>query len=552
MFRKSSWLLMLLLVVSFMLAACTAESGDTDDGKKEGIADDGETEQVLRMAMESEPEVLDPQVSTDTYSIIVNNAILEGLVRFHDGEIIPGIAEEWDISEDGLTYTFHLRETTWSDGKDLTAEDFKDSFIRLLDPETASAYAYIGYYVKNAAAFNQGEITDPDEVGVKAIDPYTLEFTLENPTKQFLSLTSFISYLPSDAEKIEEFGQSYSSSPESMNYNGPFVIDSWDHQESIVLKKNPNYWNKDEIKLDEVEINIVADNSTAVGMYETGDIDMVTLGREFIEKYEQSGDAEFYNAGTTAFLQYSYNGEVGEILKNSNFRNALSYAINRQGLVEGVLKNGSTPAERYIMPDTLGKEGLFAEEYPLSVFPTENDNEKAQEYLDKALDELGMTKDELPAFELLASDRPDDRIISEALQDMFDQTLGIKTEITILPHDQRLQRLMDGEFELMWAGWGPDYNDPMTYLEIFTASSTYNTTGFESDTYDDLINSASVEADVDKRGDLLFEAEQYLIEEGPMTPVYFESGAWAKSGSLQNVNRSPFGAEVDFVFGYFE
>ncbi len=543
----------MLLAFGLLLAACTAESNDDNKEKgKDGESASGDTEQVLRLSIEAEPQVLDPQVSTDTYSMILNNAVREGLVRFHDNEILPGIAETWDVSEDGLTYTFHLRESKWSDGSDLTAEDFRDSFIRLLDPETASAYAYIGYYVKNAEPFNKGEIDDPEEVGVKALDSHTLEFTLENPTKQFLSLTSFLSYLPSDGEKVKEHGQSYASKPETMNYNGPFIIETWNQQESFTLKKNPNYWNKDEITLEEVKINIVSDNGTAVGMYETDDIDMVILGREFVEKYDQEGNAEFYSSGTTSFLQYSYEGGAGEILQNENFRNALSHAINRQGIVEGVLNNGSTPAERYIMPDTAGNEDLFDKEYPFNEIPIENDDAKAQEYLDLALEELGLTKEELPTFELLASDVADARIISEALQDMFKQSLGIQTEINILPHDQRLQRLMDGDFELMWAGWGPDYNDPMTYLDIFTSSSTYNTTGFNDDVFDEMINSASVEADIDKRGELLFESEKYLIENGPLTPVYFQNGAWAKASNLKGVNMSPFGAQIDFVFGYFE
>lgn len=565
MLKSPKWLVMLMMVLVLVLAACTAETEDsaneTDDNGQNANSDsdnganDGEDEsanQVLRMVMPAEPTVLDPQVSTDPYSINVNNAIREGLVRYHNGEIIPGIAEDWDISEDGLTYTFNLRKSTWSDGSELTAQDFKDSFIRLMNPATNSPYAYIGYYVKNAQAFNKGEITDPEQVGVKVVDPYTLEYTLESPTKQFLSLTSFLSYLPSNAAKVKESGQDYSSNPDTMLYNGPFILKDWKHQESFTLEKNPNYWNKDEVTLETVEIAIVPDDGTAASMYEADEIDMVSLGREYVEKYEQAGEAEFYNKGTISFMQYSYKGEVGEIFSNSNFRKAISHVINRQGIVDGVLKDGSTVAERYIMPTTLGVKKSFGEEYPLSVVPAVNDNEKAEEFLATALDELGMTKDELPTFELLASDRPNDRIISEAIQDMLDQSLGIKTDIKIVPHDQRIQLLLDSDFEMMWAGWGPDYNDPMTYLDIFTSTSGYNTTGFNDSTYDDLINSANEEPDFEVRADILFEAEKYLIENGPMTPVFFAGGAWTRSDDLKNVNMGPFGAEVDFAFGYFE
>lgn len=553
--RKAQWFLTLLIVFTLALAGCTADTPESQDStNKPEAPETGEQakEQVLRMVFQTEPTNLDPQIGTDGNSMIINNAVLEGLVRYHDGEIIPGIAEDWEISEDGLTYTFKLRESVWSDGSELTAEDFKNSFIRLLDPATQSPYAYIGYYVLNAQAFNEGDLTDPEQVGVKALDAHTLEFTLEAPTKQFLSLTSFLSYLPSNASKVEEFGQEYAADADKMLYNGPFILTEWKHHESLTLEKNPNYWNSDAIALDKVEISIVPDDGTASGMFETGNIDLVLIGREYIDKYANEGKAEFYNKGSIHFIQYNFESEVAEFLTNENFRKALSYAIDREGLVNGVLKNGSSPAERYILPSTLGKEKAFSEEYPLHAFEVKADQAKAQEFLDAALGELGKTKEDIPAIEFLASDRPEDRIISEALQDMLDQNLGIKLDINIVPHSQRLQLMLDSKYQMMWGGWGPDYNDPMTYLDIFTTSSGYNTTGFHDETYDRLINEGNVEPDIEKRGDLLFAAEKHLVEQGPITPLFFAGGAWAKVDSLHNVTMNHIGAEIDFVFAEFK
>lgn len=554
--KKVQLFLTLVIVFALALVGCTAEKpasqGSTNSSETPKAGDPSTKEQVLRMVIQTEPTNLDPQVGTEGNSMIVNNAVLEGLVRYHDGEIIPGIAKEWTISEDGLTYTFKLRESVWSDGSEFTAEDFKNSFIRLLDPATQSPYAYIAYYIKNAQAFNEGTVTDSEQVGVKALDSHTLEITLEAPTKQFLSLTSFFSFLPSHAGTVESYGQEFAADANKMLYNGPFVLKEWKHHESITLEKNPNYWNKDAISLERVEIAIVPDDGTASGMFETGNTDLLLIGREYIEKYANEGKAQFYNKGSVQFVQYNFGSEVGEFLKNENFRMAISYAIDREGLVNGVLKNGSSPAERYILPSTLGKEKSFAEEYPLHAFAAQADKAKAEQYLEAALKELGKTKADIPVIELLASDRPDDRIISEAIQDMLDQNLGIKIDVTIAPHSQRLQLMLDSKYEMMWAGWGPDYNDPMTYLDIFTTGSGYNTTGFHDDVYDGFINDANVEPNVEKRGDLLFQAEKYLVENGPVTPVFFAGGAWTKVGNLENVTMNHIGAEVDFVFAEFK
>lgn len=544
-------LFMLLALLSLALFGCTAEKSPSDKEKGSSVNESSGTDKTLKMVFQTEPPNLDPQISTDNYSMMINNAVREGLVRLKDGEIIPGLATEWDISEDGLEYTFKLRESKWSDGSALTAEDIKRSFIRLLEPDTKSQYAYIAYYIKNAQKFNEGEATAED-VGVSAPDENTVVVTLESPTKYFLSLMGFLSFLPSDAENIEKHGEKYAADADKMLYNGPFVLSEWKHQESLVLEKNPNYWNKDEINLERVEISIVPDDSTAVGMYETGEIDLVLLGRDYIEKYDGQGKANFYNKGSIMFMQYNFDGEIGKILSNANFREALSYTIDREGLVNGLLKNGSQAAERYVVPTTLGVTSDFGEEFPLAALPTSSDKAKAEELLDKALEELNMTKNDIPTFEYLTSDKPDDKMIAEAIQDMLVQNLGINLDIKIVQSKQKLQLLLEGDYELMWAGWGPDFNDPLTYLDIFTTSSGYNTSGFNDAKYDKLIADINKELDPQKRGELLFEAEKYLISDGPVMPVFFAGGAYAKVDNLVNIRTNHIGPEIDFVFADFE
>jgi len=550
---KKSFALVLTFLVVFasMLMGCTAEKQPQTSSEPGQTATPGAAaKKDLKLVFQTEPANLDPQVGTDTYVMIINNAVREGLVRYEAGKIVPGIAEKWDISPDGLTYTFHLRDSKWNDGSALTAQDFEKSFLRLLNPETNSQYAYIAYYIKNAQAYNTGKLTDQAQVGVKALDEKTLEVKLESPTKYFLSLMGFLSFLPSNPGSVEKEGEKYASDADKMLYNGPFILSKWNHQDSLVLEKNPNYWNKDAIKLDKVQISIVPEDKTAIGMYESGDIDMVILGRDYIEKYQKDGKAKIYDKGGSAFIQYNYDGTNGKLMSNPNFRQAISYAIDRDGIVNGLLKNGSSVAERYVPPATMGKEKAFGEEYPLQSLPAKADAQKAKEFMDKALQESGVAS--LPTIEFLASDKPNDKLIAEAIQDMLSKNLGLKLDVKIVQNKQKLQLMMKSDYQMLWAGWGPDYNDPMTYLDIFMSDSGYNTTSFKDAEYDGLIQKANQETDVNVRGDLLFQAEKYLLEKGPTTPVFFNGGAWASKDNLKNVQMNPLGAEIDFVFAEFQ
>ncbi|MGB7606206.1 MAG: peptide ABC transporter substrate-binding protein, partial [Lutisporaceae bacterium] len=337
--KSLALVLALVLVLSIALTAC----GTTDDKDKSGESTEPK---VLRMAG-NEPPNLDPQLGTDQVSIEIDNAILEGLIRVHAGEVLPGMAETWEISEDGLTYTFHLRDAQWSDGKKVTAQDFEYSYLRLLAPATASEYAFQGYYIVNGQEYNTEKITDPTQVGVKALDEKTLEIKLHSPTKYFLALTGFLSFMPSRKDLVEQYKEAYAADADKAVYNGPFTLTEWQHDASIVLEKNASYWNKDAINLDRVEFTIVTDSKTIVNMYEAGDIDLAGLSKDFIEKYEAEGKANFFPTGSEWYFQINVKGksaEVGKFLGNANFRKAIGYAIDRQAFCDAILKNGSTPA----------------------------------------------------------------------------------------------------------------------------------------------------------------------------------------------------------------
>ena len=546
--RSLKLMLAMLLVLSMVLTACgpKAPAQEPTPGEEPAAG-----EKVLRFAIGAEPPALDQQIATDTYAIMLGNHLYEGLVRVYDGQIQPGMAESWEISDDGLVYTFHLRDALWSDGKPVTAHDFEYGIKRLLDPATASEYAYQGYYVKNGEAYNKGEITDPSMIGVKALDDKTLEITLENPTGYFLSLTNFISLFPVRKDFVEAQGQAYASEPDKILYNGPFILTEWNHEASLVLEKNPNYWNKDAIKIDRVEIAIVSDSNTAMGMYEAGDLDFVAIPAARVQEFVDKGEAKFYYDGAEFYFQFNVNGktpQTGKFLGNANFRKALGFAVDRQNFVDAVLKNGSDPATRYVLPLLSGVNDTFAKEYPYEFYPKNADVEKAKELLNKALEEIGATADQIPTFEYLTDDSDTARTSAEAIQDMLKRNLGINIEIKQVPFKQRLELMTAEDYDIVFAGWGPDYDDPLTYLDLWVIGGGNNDTGWEDQTYTDMINYIRTASDLKARADKMFEAEKYLLENGPIVPIYFRRRAWTHVDGLTGLVRNFIGADPDFTY----
>jgi oligopeptide transport system substrate-binding protein len=543
--KSLALVLALVFVLSMGLTACGPKvetpAGETPAAEPK----------VLRMNATAEPPNLDPQIGTDQVSIEIDNGLLEGLVRVHDGKVQPGMAEKWEISEDGLTYTFHLRDAQWSDGKPVTAQDFEYSIIRLLEPTTASEYAFQGYYIVNGEEYNTAKITDKALVGVKATDAKTLVITLKSPTKYFLSLLSFLSFLPSRQDIVDAQKEAYASAPDKFVTNGPFILTDWQHDASLTLEKNPNYWNKDAVKLDKVEFAIIIDTKTAVNMYEAGDFDYVALPKDFIEKYQAEGKANYFSDGSEFYFQFNVNGrnpEVGKFTGNANFRKAIGFAIDRQAFIDATLKNGSQPATRYILPLLQGTTDKFAVEYPYDFYTPKVDLTQAKAYLDKALAEIGTTADKIPTIGFLTGDTDLSRIQAEAVQDMLSKNLGIKIEITGVQFKQRLELMEAGDYDIVFAGWGPDYNDPMTYADLWVTGGGHNNTNWTNAKYDELIAFAKNATDDKARAQAMFDSEKILLEEGPIVPIYFRSSAFAIQPYVKNLVRNFIGADRDFVY----
>lgn len=558
--RKHKWLVFLLvlaMVLSLALTGCGKEEEpapvDTEGGDEEAPADDGEKlaeEQILRMNWGSEPPDLDPQTTTDQVSIEVINACYEGLVRLNpDGTVGDGLAESWEVNDDETVYTFKLRDAKWSDGTPITAYDFEFSWFRAIDPEVAAQYSYqltdtAG--IKNAAAFFEGEITDREQVGIKAIDDKTFEVTLERPVPFFLSLCSFPTFIAAQKAAVEEFGDEFASAPDKMIYSGPFVISEWQHEQKLNLKKNENYWDADSIKLEEIQGDMITDSNTAINLYESDALDITGVPPEFLDRYKDEPEFQNFAEATTWYIQYNCEDKF---TSNQNLRFALSYAIDAQSFVDNVLANGSLVAGGLCPPLLPGKDGKEFAENRGFVAP-KHDAEKAKEYFDKALEELGVTKEEVEKhLTFLTGESDTAKKYAAAIQSMWKQNLGIEVQIESVAFKIRLDKYNQKDYTTTFAGWGGDYNDPLTFMDIFVTGGGNNDAYWSNETYDAAIKQA-LEADGDDRIDAMIEAEKALAEELPIFPIYVQARNIMQKSKVRDVARFPVGADIDFKWAY--
>jgi len=534
-------LLSVVLVLGALLAGCSSQS-------KTATTSQGQSEQVLNLNLGEEPPTLDPQKATDEVSITVLNAVLEGLVRYNrDGKIEKGsgLAKDWKISDDGLTYTFYLKDAKWSDGNPITAYDFEYAWKRALDPKTGSQYAYQLYYIKGAEEYNSGK-GSADQVGVKALDDKTLQVTLKAPAPQFLGLTSFVTYLPLEKSVYEKYGDKVGSDPSTMVFSGPFIIKEWNHEQNIVLEKNPNYWDKDNVKLDKINFSMIKDNNSLVQNYDTGALDSIFIPGDYIDKYKDSPEFHTYALATVWYLQFN---NKDKIFKNANIRKAFTLAVNRELFVKEVMKNGSIPAEAVVPPGIPGYNGDFRSEAGPGYFK-DNDVAQAKEYLQKGLQELGLSK--LPTIKFLTGDSDTAKKYSVALQQMWNQALGVQVEIQNVAFKVRLDMMDRGDYQIVLAGWGADYNDPMTFLDMWETNNGNNTAFYSNPEYDKLIEQAKVNGDPNSRVEEMIQAEKILMEDMPIGPLWFQARAYVVKPYVKNLYFPAFGPDWEMKWTYIE
>lgn len=539
----------LAIAMCLGMAACSTpgqkqEPAKPADAAAETPSETAPDKKVLRYSLTADAPTLDPQLMNSIPSSTVGFHIYEGLMRNHIGEIQPGMAESYDISEDGKTYTFHLRDAKWSDGVEIKAQDYEYAMRRLVDPATASDYSFlVTSLIKNAGDINAGKMA-VEELGVKAVDDKTLTIELNNPTGYFLSMLSMSQLCPVRQDLVEKYGKDFSADADKNVYSGPFIVKEWKHEDRIILEKNPNYWNAGEIKLDEVDIFTVTDPMTAVAMFEQGELDQVNVPAEVLSNYKDK--VIYYNDGANDFMKLNMDGSCE--LSNKDLRLAINYALNREDYILLSSQNLYQPNTRYVLPQVKGINGDYGDEYPYEAFPLKGDAAKAKEHLAKAMEALGVTDPAKIDIELLTTDAERTRIEAEVLQNQIQTALGITVTIRQVPYKQRLQMESDHEFEMVVTGWVPDYPDPMSYLELWPTGSPYNHGSYSSEVYDGYIKDALTNADPVKRMEALFNAEKTLLEDGGIVPLQLRRNAMLLNPKVKGFETYFVGINYDYLY----
>ncbi|MBW3111960.1 peptide ABC transporter substrate-binding protein [Bacillus sp. MCCB 382] len=548
--KKFSFLLVLLLALSTFLAACGGDkkTDSNEEGSGAGGSDE-KKEQVLNLLEGSEIPSMDSTLATDSVSFKIMNNVYEGLYRLgEDDKAVLGMAaEEPQISEDGKTYTFKIRDAKWSNGDPVTANDFVYAWQKALNPDTGAEYAYIMYDIKNAAKVNAGEVP-VEELGVKATDDKTLEVQLETAVPYFKALLSFATFYPQNQKFVESQGDKFGLEADTALYNGPFTLSEWKHEQSYKLSKNDNYWEADAVKLDEVNFNVVKDTATGVNLYETNKVDVAGLSAEFVDKYKS--DENFKTLAETSVFFLRLN-QKNEVMKNVNARKAIDAAYDKQGMVDVLLNNGSLPAYYLVPKDFVtGPDGT---EYREAVGDFGGfDAKKAADYWAKAKEELGKDSIEL---ELLNYDSDSSKKIGEFLKEQLEQNLeGLTVKIKAQPFKQKLELESKGQYDFSFAGWGPDYPDPMTFVDMFVTDGAHNQMGYSNPEYDKLIEQAKGELldDPEARWQAMVDAEKILFEDQAISPMYQRGSAYLERPYVKGLLRHSFGADASYKWAYIE
>lgn len=490
-----------------------------------------------------EPTGLNTLTSTYAIEFSLFKHMYENLVTLDDDDnTVPGAAESWDYDEDTLTYTFHLRKDgVWTNGDPVTAKDFEFAWSQALNPDVASDYAYFLYFIKNAEKYFNGEVTW-DEVGVKVVDDYTLEVTMEQPTPYALFLFSFGTLAPINQRFYEAVGADlYSTEAQYFCTNGPFALTEWSHNDKIVMQKNDAWHGAADVEVEEIDWKIITDANAALSSFLAGDLDMVGLGTgELIKQATAAGATiQSYTDGTSFYIYFNNNDQY---LSNVNLRRALFNAIDEQKEIDTVWQNDNEPMTSFTAPGVSATDGTSFAGKVGELYAPSRDQEKAKEYLATALSELGCTVDDLSAH--LSIDCGDSATsIAEAsfYQEQWRQVLGIEVTVNSMITKQGSQNRKTGNYVMSVTGWGPDYNDPNTFLDMWVTDGGNNQTGFSNERYDELIDLASKETDLEKRESYFIECEQIIADQLPIGPAFWRAPSYACSDKIKGgMHRSTF------------
>lgn len=498
---------------------------------------------AISATIASEPKTLDPSLNN---AVDGGNYILcafEGLTTIgKDGTIVAGAAEKWETSTDGLVWTFHIRkDAKWSDGKDVTANDFIYSWKRTVNKDTAADYAYYVYFIKNGEKINAGE-ADMDTLGVKALDDKTLEVTLENACPFFTEIVAFPALVPQREDIVANNASKWALDPATYVGNGPYKLTSWEHDSKITFEKSDTYWGKDSIVAPKIEWYLMNDQNAILSAFKNGQVAYAkNIPTDELAAEKDAGNLKILPLLGTYYIDL-VNSKAP--FDNPKVRKAFSLAIDRNYLVEKVKKGGETPASAFVPygiadvkqdPDFRTTAGEFISTKP-------EDYEKNVAEAKKLLAEAGYPGGKgLPKITFGLNSGSGHEPVAEALQQMWKENLGVEVEILAQEWNVFQQSRKDGVYNINRNGWLGDYMDPSTFMDMFTTGNGQNNAKYINKQYDEKISAARKETDTAKRIQLFHDAEKILMEDAPIAPLYFYTEPVVISKDLQGIVNTKLG-----------
>lgn len=540
---------MLAVMLGMVLVACgnneTAESGESSGSNTENA-------QTVNYVATQEISGLDSVLISDTNTSSYVGHIQEGLYwEDENNDIQPALAEDMpEISEDGLTYTIQLREDAeWENGDPITADDFVFAVQRLVDPEVGASFSYLAESIMNADEIIAGE-TAVEDLGVTALDDYTVEIQLVQPTPYFLNILAFSPLYPQNRAYVEEQGTNYGTSSETVLSSGPYTIDGWDAvAQTWTFNKNDNYYKAEDIAIDTINVQVIKEPMTNVNLYEAGEVDNAVLQGELAKQYADHPDLVQTDLAGTMYIYFNYENDLFE---NENLRAAIDYAINSEELTESVLGDGSQPLTSFVPRDFIFNpetETDYVEDLDVA---GQYDEAQATELWEQAQAELGT---EEITLNLLASDTDGVRTVTEYIQGQIQTALpGVNVTLQNVPTKNRIDQSRDGDFDLLVAGWVADYADGLNFLQVLESESNYNYGQYHNEAYDE----AYFETDTVNAGDpvarhqSMLEAHHILSEDVAFVPLYQNVNAQLRNPRIKGLTLRSVGNEFDFRTAYIE
>lgn len=555
----------LSLVLSVVLAACggkdktedknAAPDKENDKGTQQEEAGEPDAEQVLNLIESAAIPSVDSAIVEDAVGFNVLNNVNEGLYRLNLENVAePAMAaEEAVVSEDGLTYTFKLRDAKWSDGSEVTAHDFVFAWQRAIDPETGSPYGpfMMSGVIKNATDISEGKM-DKSELGIVAEDDKTLVVTLERPVPYFLSLMSFGTFYPQKEEFVTAKGDAYATNSDNLLYNGPFVLTEWDGTgDSWVYKKNEHYWDAENVKLETINVDVVKDSATAIKLYNDGKKDRAGVSGDLALQYSSHAEAIVQPETSVFYMKFNQEKDGKETpLANVNIRKAIAKSFEKQDLADVILANGSIPAN-FLVPKDFAFDESGKDFRDIAGDFLVYNAEEAKDFWQKGLDELGVTNLEL---EILGGDTELSKKMNEYFKSQLEGNLeGLKIKLKEVPFSVRLELDTNQQYDIQISGWGPDFQDPISFLDLFVTDGTNNLMSYSNPEYDALIESSKAELALDPaaRYEAFAKAEKILIEDdAAIAPIYQRGLLQLQKPYFKGLAVHPFGADYSYKWAY--